>query len=304
MRDKSAIIKLGATLALLVFMSDLSWAADNSNGYYVKHEHKFEQDVIAQGYSMVYQKIDTKTLQLQNYMHGCGTMDATTLISSNQTKTKYYPQDKNTLVYKSPVYGYESNISFVEQNEMVYEPMFVAYGTGYYAKNPIGYNSKLKEKTKGKSYQEGVSMEHQIEYASAFQKDIRVDLQCKDAINYTSPPVYGFGLARMEVEEEVIEGTVHIGELMTSPKYGFKKPLIEIDENYVGDIKLTKKMEVCTTKSPKKLNTDWLSCCISGYDQMEDDDKIWGEEEVFDCTCRDVAWSDSWSDKSREQPLY
>jgi len=284
MAGKRVIIKAGAALALLMFMSGLSWAADNTNGYYVKHEHNFEQDVVSQGYSMLYQKIDTKTLQLQNYMHGSGTMDAAILTSSNQTKTKHYPQDENTLAYNGPVYGYESNISFIEQNVMAYAPMAVAYGTGYYAKNPIVYNSKLKEKTEGKNYQEGVSMHHKIEYASAFQKDISIDLQCKDAINYTSPPVYGFGLARMEIEEEVIAGTVHIGELVTDPAYGLKKPLIMIDENYVGDVKVTMKMEDCMTKSPEKLRANWLSCCIGGYGEMEDDNKIWGEEEIFDCT--------------------
>ncbi|HOO54348.1 MAG TPA: hypothetical protein PLX30_08935 [Methanothrix sp.] len=300
---EGTIIKTGVALALLVLMSCSSWAADNSNGYYVKHEHRFEQTVETEGYCTLYQSVDTKTLQLQNYVHGSGIMDAATLISSNQTKTKYYPQDKNTLTYKDPVYGYQSNISFIEQNDMSYAPMAVAYGTGYYAKNPIVYNSKLKEKTEGKSYQEGVSMNHQIEYASAFQKDISVDLRCKDAINYTSPPVYGIGLARMEIQEVVTEGVVHVGELMADPAYGWKKPLIEIDENYIGNIRLTKKMEVSMTKSPEKPRTDWLSCCIGGYDEMEDDDKIWDEREIFDCTCRDVAWGDSWSDRSREQSI-
>jgi hypothetical protein len=39
-------------------------------------------------------------------------------------------------------------------------------------------------------------------------------------------------------------------------------------------------------------------------DEVEfEDDETWGEEEIFDCTCRDVAWGDSWTDKSKEQPL-
>jgi len=304
------ITKIMTVSALLVLVSSPSWATDS--GYYAKHEHKFEQKVEAEGYYMIYQDVGTEplqlqnymhgsasgreprffniteTLQLQNYMHGSGIVDASTLISSNQTKTKYYPQDKDTLVYESPVYGYESNISFIEQNAMSYAPMAVAYGTGYYAKNPIVYNSKLKERTEGKSLQGGVLMNHQIEYASAFQKDISVDLQF--AINYTESTVYGFRLVKMEVDEEVMAGTVHVGELMTDQEFGWKKPQIEIDENYVGDIKLTKKMVISTTTSPEELKTDWLSCCgVGGYDEMEYDDKIWGEEEIFGCTCRDVV---------------
>jgi hypothetical protein len=65
--------------------------------------------------------------------------------------------------------------------------MAVAYGAGYYARNPIVYNSKLKERTEGKSRRDGVSMNQQIEYVSAFQKCITVDLRWKDAINRTDP---------------------------------------------------------------------------------------------------------------------
>jgi hypothetical protein len=58
-------------------------------------------------------------------------------------------QDQNTLAYidtskKGDGDVYAGNISFLEQNEMVYSPVTMAYGTGYYAKNPVVYNSKLK----------------------------------------------------------------------------------------------------------------------------------------------------------------
>jgi len=303
------MMKAGAALALLLFM-----AASASAGWVQLYEHNFEQDVQGEGYAMVYQNVNTPTLELQNYMHGSGTMDAATLISSNESKIKYYPQDLNTQVYLPAEYAYSQNISFLEQNEMVYAPVAMAYGTGYYEKNPIVYNSKLKEKTWGKNYQCEVrtSMHHQIEYASAFVKDIGVDLECKQEVpiyyepdhkRYSSSPENGVGIARMRIEEEVTEGTVHIGELvggsLTDP--ASKVAMIEIDENYVGTFKIQKNMEFCATKYAKKVRPDWLSCCIGGYESIEGDDKMWGEEEIFDCTCRDVAWGDSWSDKSREQ---
>jgi hypothetical protein len=297
-------------LILTVFTSAPVWAEECPEGYYLKNEQKLEQDVAGEGYVMVYQKVNTETLQLSNYMHGSGTMDSATLIYSNQSSISGNPEDKNTGMYLPSVSVHAGNISFLEQNEMVYAPVAMAYGTGYYAENPIVYNSKLKEKTVGKSYQEGVSMHHQIEYASAFVKDIGVDLQCKEpwppSGYYSSNPKAGYGLARMRIEEEVTEGSIHVGQLMTDPKseeHGWKNPLIEIDENYVGTFKLTKNMEVCVTKSASKPRPDWLSCCIGGYGAMEDYDRTWGEEEIFDCTCRDVAWGDSWEDKSKEQPL-
>jgi hypothetical protein len=286
--EEGSILKTWVVVALLALLSPLSWAADDG-GQYSKHEHKFEQKVEAEGYFAISQNVDAETLQLQNSIHGSGIMDAAILISSNQTKTKYCPQDKNTLVYGKPVYGNESNISFIEDNDMSYAPMAVAYGTGYYAKNPIVYNSKLKESTVGKSRQEGVSMNHQIEYASAFQKYITVDLRWKDAINCTDPPVYGFGLARMEVEEAVTEGVIHLGELVTDPEDGWKRPLIEIDESYVGDTKLTRRMEVSTTKSPETLGKDWLSCCTLGGFNETECETIWDDEEIFGDRYWDLA---------------
>jgi hypothetical protein len=314
MRDKGTMMKvwgslmaIWAGLMVMLMVSAPSLAADNPDGYFLKNEHKFQQDVEGSGYSMVYHKVDTKTLQLKNYMHGSGTIDAATLIRSNQTETKGYVQDRDTLVYGSEVKTQNSAISFVEQNEMTYAPVAFAYGTGYYARNPIVYNSKLKEKTVGKSYQEGVMIHHQIEYASAFIKDIGVDLECKEPWppknSYSSSPINGYGLARMKIDEQVTEGAIHVGQLLTDPKYGWKKPLVEIDENYVGSFRMVKDMEVKVSKSASKTRGDWLTCCFGGYGGMEADDKLWGEDEIFDCTCRDVAWGNSWSDKSTEQSL-
>jgi len=317
MRGVGTNMKIGMALLVMLVISGPSWAADNPEGYYLKNEQKLEQDVEGEGYVMVYQKVNTETLQLKNYMHGSGSMDSATLINSNQSSISGYVQDKYTHVYGPYTSVHAGNISFVEQNEMTYSPVAMAYGTGYYAENPIVYNSKLKEKTEGKSYQEGVSMHHQIEYASAFVKDIGVDLQCKEPWppkgDYSPSPKKGLGLTKMKIEEEITEGSIHVGQLVTDPnpsakhrdgEHGWKDPLIEIDENYVGSFKITKNMEVCVSKSGSKVKPDWLSCCIGGYGEMPDDDKMWGEEEIFDCTCREKAWGDSWNDTSKEQPLY
>lgn len=287
------IVKAGAAIALLLFM-----AASASAAWQQQYEHTFEQDVSGNGYAMVHQNVNTPTLELQNYMHGSGSVDVATLISSNESVNKYYPQDVDTQVYLPAEYAYSGNISFLEQNEMVYSPVTMAYGTGYYAEHPITYNSKLKERTWGKSYQEGVSMQHQIEYASAFNKDIGVDLECKEPVpttgtKYSTSPESGVGLARMRIEEEVTEGVVHISELAAdtdedgdfTEDHAWKNPKIEIDENYVGTFTITKNMEFCATKYAKKVRPDWLSCCIGGYETIEDDDKIWDESKVFSCEC-------------------
>jgi len=303
MRYGCTFIKIIMVFSVLLSMPALSWAADNPDGYYKKHEHQFAQDVSGDGFAMVYQVVNTETLQLQNYMHGSGSMDTATLIDSYQKSGCYYSvADKYKGTYGTSKYPHEGNISFVEQNEMSYAPQSFVFGTGYYEQNPVVYKSKLKEKTCGKSYQEGVSMHHQIEYAEGFNKDIKVDLLCKES----KPDEKGLGLARMEIDENVTNGMVHIGELVTDTNItakNWKKPLIEIDENYVGSFKIKKTMEVSATKSSvTKPKSDWLTCCVGGYGAMDDNDKAWGEEEIFDCTCRQVAWDDSgWSNLTQEQ---
>jgi len=345
MSGVGTIMRIWPLLLVLLAISGPAWAANNPDGYYVKNEQVFEQDVEGQGYVMVYQRVNTESLQLKNYLHGSGTMDGATLIYSNQSSVSGDYNDRNTWVYESwktekkgnkticsstcdPYKGCEKphaeNITFLEQNEMTYAPVAMAYGTGYYAENPIVFNSKLKERTEAKNYDgscsdEGVSMVHQIEYASAFKKDIGVTLKNIDKWPptgyYSLKPTKGSSLTKMKIEEEVTEGTVHIGQLVTRALpydtktnkpttrslYGLKNPLVEIDENYIGTFKITKNMEICTSCTGLKPRDDWLSCCIGGYGSMQDSDKLWGEEEIFDCTCREKAWGQAWNDTSKAQ---
>ncbi len=297
MRAVKTVTWTGAVLLILLFMSAPCWAADNPDGYYKKHEHQFSQDVSGDGFAMVHQVVNTETLQLQNYMHGSGSMDMATLINSSQKSESY--KWFNVTGWETESFK-SGNITFLEQNEMSYAPRSFAYGTGYYERNPVVYNSKLKEKTCGKNYQPevGTSMHHQIEYAQGFIKDIAVNLDCKAATRDAK----GIGLVEMRIDEEVTEGVVHVGELMTNEEYGWKKPLIEIDENYVGSFKIKKNMKVIAEKSKKSDKKDWLSCCFGGYGGIDDENKKWGEEEIFDCTCRQVAWEESgWGNLTQEQ---
>jgi hypothetical protein len=300
------ITRICVALLVMLVASGPAWAAGNPNGYYLKNEQSMEQDVEGVGFAMVYQKVNSESLQLKNYMHGSGTVDTATLLYSNQSSGMVYTQDQDTLVYTKTQFPHKGNISFVEQNEMTYSPVAMVYGTGYYAENPIVYNSKLKERTEAKNYGacsgEGVSMLHQIEYASAFVKDIGVGLKSQEkSSGYSSKPQDGFSSTSMKIEEEVTEGSVHIGQLLTKSGEGWKNPLIEIDENYAGTFKITKNMEISTCCTGSKPIKDWLSCCVGGYGEMDEDDKLWGEEEIFDRTCREVAWGNSWNDTSKAQ---
>ncbi|MGD9566357.1 MAG: hypothetical protein AB7V64_09420 [Methanothrix sp.] len=88
------VIWAGLMLTLAAFGPSL--AASNPGGYFVENEHSFVQDVSGDGYAMVYQKVNTETLQLQNYMHGSGSLDSATLLNSSQAEESYYKFDPDT----------------------------------------------------------------------------------------------------------------------------------------------------------------------------------------------------------------
>jgi len=275
MRATGTITWAGAVILTLLFMTAPCWAADNPDGYNKKHTHQYEQEVLNDGFVVMYQVVNTETLQLQNYMHGSGSTDITTLIDSSQGSDK-------------------GKITLSENNNASYAPRSFAYGIGYYEQNPVVYNSKLKETTCGKNYLENVStsMHHQIEYGQGIVKAVKVNLNRKKTE----------GLIEMDIDENVTEGVVHVGELMTDDVYGWKKPLIAVDENYVGSFKIKKNMKVTTKVSKEPSEKDWLSCCFGGYGGIDDENKKWGEEEIFDCTCRQVAWDNSgWSNRTQAQ---
>ncbi len=300
------IWRAGAALILFLLISGMVSAdksAPNINmnpgQSWVEHKNDFQQDVSGEGYIMVYQDINTNNLSLKNYMHGSGVMDMATLISSQQK-----PYRDNELLTKTgipgSVYSYDSVINLEEQNEMTYAPKGFVYGNGWYADHPVKYASLLKERTDSKNFQAGISIVHQIEYARAFRKDIGVQLNCTDGWIGGK----GVGLNSMRIEEDVTQGTVHIGELVLDPKlaydtktYGGKRskvePIITIDENYIGTFKIKKNIQTNVVKGAYKDEADWLPCCMGGFFDMQAFEQKVNKAKtgIFDCTCRATALS-------------
>jgi hypothetical protein len=200
-------------------------------------------------------------------------------------------------------------IQFKEDVAMVYAPMRIAVGTGYYAANPLEYASLLKEKTWVKNYRAGTSMHHEVEYAHALDKELNIDV--KEKFNYTYDPVFeGVAYTRMTVEEDVTDGKAHIGVLqanrdfassnptlentnLVDPKVvnfrnsAWRNPSIEIDEDYWGTYHIEKNMTLEVPYYKKTTIDDWLPCCFGGYNTMTAADKrpFKSSAGVFDCTC-------------------
>jgi hypothetical protein len=280
--------------------ASLGWPANEKypNGYQESNRtFNFEQSVQGNGYFVTYLYAKAGHVAMKNYAHGSGSLN------SEATLT-YQNLDQSTHNVYSVYYDFAQDcIQFKEDVSMVYAPMRIAVGTGYYAANPLDYSSLLKEKTWVKNYLAGTSMHHEVEYAHALDKEL--ELVAKDKMNMTwDPELVSVGYTQMKLVEDVTDGKAHIGVLqansnfaaaitedlaVSSFKSAWKNPSIEIDEDYWGTYHIEKNM---TLEVPYRLiqkGEDWLPCCFGGYLTMPTgylgDAKLKGAVGVFDCTC-------------------
>lgn len=259
-----------------------------------KYTYINEEDVEGNGYMMVRDEVNTNNLSLLEYMHGSGSIDYAYIMNSTQKTVHgdddYYMMDEHGgyVLTASPA---SSAINFSIQKDLVQSPTGFSLANGWYAGHPITYNSLLKEKTVAKSYQEAIVMHHQLEYATAYKGDTAVDLNCTGPTYDTD----GVGRVSMRLEDFVTQGTVHIGQLLSDTVYGsnniktqgWRKPIIDMDNDYVGDFHIMKNMMIAAEKSKPYEYEDWLPCCFGGYFDMDEEiRKPISEDGIFDCTCQ------------------
>jgi len=298
---------IGSGVILLLFITGISLAGEfdyNPGQEAIKYKHEMTDDVTGEGYVKEYKRINTNNLSLFQYSHGSGTIDQADILNSEQKTTHknsywvYNWEKSGGYDFREKPSGANSVISYTRQYDNIQSPMRFAWGTGYYAANPIGINSLLKDKTVGKSYQEAASMHRQIEYAHEVHGDIAVDINCTGA----TVDADGKGTLSMRIDDDVTQGTLHIGELLSNPKLlkpsghlaGIKKPLIEVDNDYIGNFQVQKNMKLEITKSKCSWAEDWLPCCHGGFFDMlsyKFDKQYAGQKGIFDCTCRNTSIS-------------
>jgi len=319
--------KVVSGLILLLLVTGLSWADEfdfNPGQVPVQHKNDVTSDIQGTGYFVEYTKVNTNNLSMLNYAHGSGTLDFADTLSDLQktSSTLYYigyvPKTSKLAMiggsdWMTAPSGASSKITYTRQYDNVQSPTSFAYGTGWYAAHPVSYNSLLKDKNEARSYQEATSMHRQIEYARAVKGDISVDINC------TAPTakVDGKGSTEMKVDDEVTQGTLHIGELVANPKLirtkgtvgdgksnqnvttighfeAMKDPLIDIETEYIGDFKVQKTMKIEMTKYAPTWAEDWLPCCSGGFFDIPSRDfdaEHGGQKGIFDCTCRNTSIS-------------
>jgi hypothetical protein len=298
---------------LLFAVSGVSMAGTwdlNPGQQAVKYKSEVQDDVEGEGFIREYKKINTNNLSLFEYAHGSGSMDFADLLSSEQkcthTNTYFYINKLGEPVETWA--GANSVISYTRQTDITQSPVGFAYGTGWYAANPVTYNSLIKDKTVSKNYQEGVMMHHQLEYARGIKGDIAVDLNC------TGPTITadGKGLASMRIDDDMVQGTVQIQQLVAeAPRYkgklkgiapnavmanGWRNPQIDIDVSYIGNFHIQKNMKVEKSKARQYDTEDWLPCCMGGFFDLQTyNSKIAfsrlykSQEGIFDCNCRNTS---------------
>ena len=269
------------------------------NGYSISNAtFNFEQSVQGNGYHMSYIYAKAGGTAMKNYAHGSGSLD------SEATLTWQHVIEKTHNLQSDYFDHYQDCIQFKEDVAMVYAPMRIAVGTGYYAAHPLDYSSLLKEKTWVKNYRAGTSMHHEVEYAHALDKELNIVV--KEVFNKTyDPEIFGIGYTQMTINEDMTDGKAHIGVLQAADNYAsledgdftaenlairktaWRNPAIEIDEDYWGTYHIEKNMTLETPYRLVQKNEDWLPCCFGGFDSMTSAEKkyIKSATGIFDCTC-------------------
>ena len=290
----------------------ISWAGQydlNPGMEAVKYKHEMTDDVTGEGYVMEYKRVNTNNLSLLEYSHGSGKIDQADILNNEQKTTHsntfkvYDYATKGGYDIREKAGGANSVISYTRQYDNIQSATAFTWGTGYYAANPIIYNSLLKDKTEARSYQESASMHRQIEYARAVTGDIAVDINCTGATSTAD----GKGILSMKIDDEVTQGWMHVGELLTSPMKTINKPsitnrqgwgdaIIEVDNDYIGNFQVQKTMKLEVSKSKPTWAEDWLPCCGGGFFDLltytfASDKPYSGQKGIFDCTCRNTSIS-------------
>jgi hypothetical protein len=309
---KKVILVVLVLVALMGLSAGYNYGKFYKGNEYIEYNKTFsyDQSVQGNGYFMTYLYAREGNVAVKNYAHGSGSVDNSAILQTySANKTNHIVSDQwNDFV--------QNCIQFKESNSMVYAPMRIAVGNGFYAANPIDYSSLLKEQTWVKNYAAATSIMHEIEYAHAIDKDL--NLAAKEYWNHTyDPRLEGSAMTQFHVSEDVTDGKIHFGVLQGSQtrvgsiyssgisdfmnlagndllapsgRHGtaLYNPAIKVDEDYWGTYHIEKNVSLTVPYLNIETADDWLPCCTGGWDTMRYMDKKGfgaSTKGVFDCTC-------------------
>ena len=270
----------------------------------------FEQNVIGTGFFTAYkyaqmpEALGTEGrlfngVEAKNKAHGSGKIDTDSNIYAENSYTNKtwingaYDEDGEEIEDEEEA---TSSIQMKEDSKMTYSPLVMGIGSGYYNLHPVAFNSLLEEEDWIKNRDGLNSLHHMVDHAHGLNKVL--DAQ-SDATNNT-----------MNIEEDLVDGRAHFGVLQLQgipvdedleensedvhvlglAMKDWKKPLIEIDEDYVGNFHINKNMNIYTNSEEEEEEDSWLPCCSGGFSDLNyaDTKAFKSARGVFDCTCFNV----------------
>ncbi len=171
-----------------------------------------------------------------------------------------------------------SSLQFNESRSISQSPIIMNIGSGYYSSRPISYNSQAGSETWIKDTSAAASMNHEVNYAQGV--DGQIELSGQESSFYQDDYYsQSSGAIHMKVNEDVTDGSVHIGVLQgsgdsskgTSAEVGldsmanaWKNPSMELEEDYIGTYHIEKNMTITTSQRDGWKGDSWLDCC-GGY---------------------------------------
>lgn len=243
----------------------------------------------------------------KNKAYGSGKLDTDSTIyaeSSYSNKTWIngdYDEDGEVIEDEE---GTTSIIEMKEDSKMAYSPLVMGIGSRYYDFNPLVLNSLLSEDDLIKNRNALNSLHHQVDRAHGLNKVLDSQAHAGEDTIDTIMSIdedltdgrARFGVLQLEgipvdeePEEEESEGdSEEVQVLGLAMKSWHEKPLIEVDEEYVGTYHIEKKMNLSTyAPDPEEKEDYWLSCCSGGFSDMNylDARVFKSARGVFDCTC-------------------
>lgn len=243
-------------------------------------------------------------VEVKNKAHGSGKIDTDSNIYAESSYTNKtwingaYDEDGEEIELEEEA---TSSIQMKEDSKMAYSPLVLGIGSGYYSLNPVAFNSLLKEEDWIKNRDGLNSLHHMVDHAHGLNKvlDAQSDAT-NNTMNIEEDLVDGrayFGvlqlqgiLAEEEPEEESAEDSEEESEevqVLGLAMKNWEKPLIELDEDYIGNFHIKKNMNIYTYSVEEEKEDSWLPCCSGGFGDMNYADKnaFKSARGVFDCTC-------------------
>jgi hypothetical protein len=183
-----------------------------------------------------------------------------------------------------------SSIQVREHSVVAQGPKLMVIGKGYYAENPINYNSQAGQQTWIKNKAAGVSINHEVGEAHSLNQTL--EMASGGSSHQNAFGMTGKSGIQMKVTEDVQEGRVSIGVLrggtttgngMTPSATALRNPSLDIEEDYIGNFHIEKNMTIQVPTRRLLLNYSWLPCFSGGcFDVPDYNDRYIGAKSVFD----------------------